>query len=104
MRIVAVVFAILQRRGFANVTPGFIFLYLWYWLAFPISDGKAVPTAGFANANEPQSPQQPIRAQFWLTFPSLLFSLSLHWGTTDDEVECVISGDDIVQKPKKPLL
>ena len=33
MRIVAVVLAI--------VTPGFIFLYLWCWLAFPISDGKA---------------------------------------------------------------
>jgi phage shock protein C len=40
IRIVAVVLAI--------VTPGFIFLYLWCWLAFPI---------------EPQSPQQPIGAQ-----------------------------------------
>ncbi len=40
IRIVAVVLAI--------VTPGFIFLYLWCWLAFPI---------------EPRSPQQPIGAQ-----------------------------------------
>jgi phage shock protein C len=40
MRIVAVVLAI--------VTPGFIFLYLWCWLAFPI---------------EPLSPQQSIEAQ-----------------------------------------
>ena len=40
MRIIAVVLAI--------VIPGFIFLYLWCWLAFPI---------------EPQSPQQPIGAQ-----------------------------------------
>jgi phage shock protein C len=40
MRIVAVVLTI--------VTPGFIFLYLWCWLAFPI---------------EPQSPQQPIGAR-----------------------------------------
>jgi phage shock protein C len=40
VRIVAVVLAI--------VTPGFIFLYLWCWLAFPI---------------EPRSPQQTIGAQ-----------------------------------------
>ncbi len=39
MRIVAVVLAI--------VTPEFIFLYLWCWLAFPI---------------EPRSPQQPVGA------------------------------------------
>jgi phage shock protein C len=40
VRIVAVVLAI--------VTPGFIFLYLWCWLAFPL---------------EPLLPQQPIGAQ-----------------------------------------
>jgi phage shock protein C len=40
LRIVTVVLAI--------VIPGFIFLYLWCWLAFPI---------------EPLSPQQPIGAQ-----------------------------------------
>jgi phage shock protein C len=40
IRILAVVLAI--------VTPGFIFLYLWCWLAFPI---------------EPRSQQQPIREQ-----------------------------------------
>jgi phage shock protein C len=40
MRIVAVVLVI--------VTPGFIFMYLWCWLAFPI---------------EPQLPQQPVGAQ-----------------------------------------
>jgi phage shock protein C len=40
VRIVAVVLTI--------VTPGFIFMYLWCWLAFPI---------------EPLSPQQPVGAQ-----------------------------------------
>jgi phage shock protein C len=40
IRIVAVVLAI--------VTPGFIFVYLWCWLAFPI---------------EPRSQQQPVGAQ-----------------------------------------
>ena len=48
IRIVTVIFAI--------VIPGFIFLYFWCWLAFPI---EPQPTQGSA----PLSPKQPIGEQ-----------------------------------------